>query len=501
MTTVTSATSTLPDQKIDERPPSALKLTWSKKALYGSGDVVNAIKTTLFALFTLYFYTAVMGLSGTLVGIVSAIGLMWDALIDPYIGYISDRAQTAYGRRHPFMLAGALTMGASLWAFLSPPQDLSTALLFLWMLISSLLVRTSTSVYLVPYFALGAELSADYHERTSISAFRSILALVGTLLTASLSFLVFFPERTPGVDPKLAYAGYPSMGLTFGLIMTVIGLTTTLGTFSLVPHLPGREAGLPVQPRPNFLAGFIDALRNPSFAAIFVSFSLFFWGVVINSTLSIHYLTYYAKITSSSALSSFQAVFYLGGSLGILCWMAVARHVEKKLLYILSAVITAAFLLGAYLLIGEGRILGTGNVPALFVGHALAGVFGSIFWFIPWSMVADTIDEDELVTGYRREGSLTGIFFFGHQLASGLSVLFGGMLLDWYAGLVPGQAEQSALTSERIGILYGVLPAALILCAALVALRYKLSRSRMAEIQRELGQRRRKQAAQGELVL
>ena len=460
------------------------------KILYGIGGIANAVKSTLFGLFTLYFYTTVMGLPGTLVGIASIIVLVWDAVIDPYIGYLSDKARFRFGRRHAFILVGALTMGVSFWAFLSPPQGLSTAALFAWLLGSSLLVRTATSVYGIPYFALGAELSQDYHERTSITGIRGILALLGTLAVASLSFVVFFPDRTPGVDPKLNYAGYPAMGLTFGLMMTVVGLIATVGTLSWRPYLPsGDEIKMPQTPR-NFFASFVQSLRNPSFRMLFASYSLFFLGVVVNSSLSIYFLTYYVKITDSTALSTFQLAFYVGGLVGVVLWLRISRVVEKHWLYLLTNLATAILMLCALLLVGEGHVFGTGNVRALIIGHALGGFFGSILWFMPGSMIADVADEDELATGQRREGSFFGIFFFGQQVAAGVSLLLTGVLVDWFAGLVPGQAAQSPETVWRIGVLYSVLPAVLLGVAAALILRYTLSQQRLAAIRAELNRRR-----------
>jgi GPH family glycoside/pentoside/hexuronide:cation symporter len=460
------------------------------KILYGIGDIANAIKMTLFGLFTLYFYTTVMGLSGTLVGIASIIVLVWDAAIDPYIGYLSDKARFRLGRRHTFMIIGALTMGVSFWAFLSPPQGLSTAALFAWLMGSSLLVRTATSVYGIPYFALGAELSQDYHERTSITGIRGILALLGTLAAASLSFVVFFPDRTPGVDPKLNYAGYPAMGLASGLVMTITGLIAALGTLSWRPHLPtGGDATMPQSPR-NFFSSFLQSLRNPSFCVLFASYSFFFLGAVINSSLSIHFLTYYAEIAASMDLSTFQLAFYVVGLVAVFFWLWVSRVVEKRWLYLLATLATAILMVCALLLVGEGHYFGTGNVRVLIIGHALGGFFSSILWFMPGSMVADVADEDELATGQRREGSFFGIFFFGQQVAAGISLLLNGVLVDWFAGLVPGQAAQSPETVWRIGLLYGMFPATLLVLAAVLISRYMLSQRRVAVIRAELDRRR-----------
>jgi len=474
-----------PERTIGAEAGSGLGL--GKQLVYGAGEIPNAVKTVAFGLFTLYFYTTVVGLSGTLVGIAAAVGLFWDAAIDPYIGYLSDRARSRFGRRHGFMLAGALTMGASFWAFFDPPAGLSTSGLFAWLLVTSLLVRTATSVYGIPYFALGAELSSDYQERTAITAVRGALGLIGTLGAASLSFVLFFPNTTPGVDPKLDAGGYGEMGLVLGGVMTLIGLAVTLFTrpwptaAAAVSSIGRRQA-----PPGGFFASFVQSFANRSFRLLFASYSLFFLAMVTNAALSIHYATYYVRITESTALGTFQFVFYLGALAGVGVWLRASRWIEKQQLYLLALAGITFVLLAAVFLLGEGRPLGVGSVRALLVGHALGGFFGSVLWFVPGSMIADVVDEDALVTGQRREGAFFGLFYFGQQIAAGVSLLATGTLVEWFAGLRPGMTDPSPLVVHRIGLLFGALPAVLVLLAAGLILGYSLTRSRVRAIQAEL---------------
>ena len=104
---------------MDQDRPNRLPLI--AKLFYGVGGIAVTVTMIIFGLFILFFYNSVMGLGATWVGIASAIGLVWDALVDPYIGYRSDMCRSRMGRRHPFMLAGSVTMGISLWLLLSPP--------------------------------------------------------------------------------------------------------------------------------------------------------------------------------------------------------------------------------------------------------------------------------------------------------------------------------------------------------------------------------------------
>ena len=463
---------------------AAPQLTKSTILLYGLGDIANAVKTVVFGIFTFFFYTSVMGLSGSLAGVGIAVGVFWDGIIGPYIGYLSDHVHSRLGRRHSFMLLGAATMGITFWAMFTPPQHLPSGTLFLWLLVTNILVRTATSIYAIPYNALGAELSTNYDQRTTIVGARGILSLLGTLAATVLALKVFFPDRVPGVDPKLNYAGYPAMAMTLGFAMTVVALIAILVT------LPWRftTTGQPARQRQGWgvLRASLLSLRNQSFRALLLSFMLYYLGLTINATIAVHFTTYYLGITASSSLALFQVAFYLMAFLGIVFWSLIAKKIEKHTLYLLSAVVIVVVLLGAQWLFGAGHLFGTGHVYLFAIGRALAGFFGSIVWFLPASMVADVADEDELQTGQRREGLLFGVVSLGQHLSGGVALLATGFLVDAFAGLQAGQATQTPATIARIGFIFGSLPAMLIAVAVVLTLGYKLNRTRLHVIQSQL---------------
>ena len=469
------------------------RLGLGAKTLYGVGEIANAMKSYIFGLFTFFFYTTVMGLPGTLMSVATAISLVWVAVIDPYIGYFSDNARLKWGRRHSFMLVGASTMGVSFWLFFAPPKDLSTWAVFTWLLLTGLLIRTMNSIYNVPYYALGAELSDDYHERTSITAVRGACAVVGTFAAVILAF-VFFPGGFAGEGYGLDKARYSAMGLAFGVMMTVVGLIATFGTFRYRPYLHVADVKETSETPKNFFKSFVASLRIHSFRLIFISYSLFFLGTVINATLAIHYLTLYVGISSSKAMSYFWSTFFVGALVGVAFWLWTSKRMEKRWLYFIATLTTGVVMSGAYFLFGEGHLFGTGNLTPLLVGHGLAGFFASVLWVLPGSMIADAADEDALATGQRREGSLFGLYNFGQQIAAGLSLVLTGVLSELYAGLVAGQIEQSAETVHRIGVLYGLLPAGLLVASAFIILRYSLDQKSVSAIQAALAENARPHA-------
>jgi Na+/melibiose symporter-like transporter len=468
------------------------RLNWWVTVLYGAGEIANSIKVISFALYSMFYVTVVMGLPGLWVGFLGFATVLWDALIDPFLGVLIDHAG-AQVRRYFFMLTGALTMGVGYWAFFAAPRGLSMAPLFAWLLIATLLVRTASSMYMVPYYAIGANLSQDYHERTSVTAIRGIMSTIGTALAAAVSFVVFFPEKAPGVDPKLDPAGYASMGLTFGAVMTLVALVSTFSTVRMQNVLTGSTETRR-RPQRAFFKSVRESLRNPTFRLLLVSCGFVVIGLTLNHALLLHFLTYYVEIKGSAALSTAQVAFFGGGLLGTFFWLRASKKIDKHLLYLSSAVVTSALLLSVRPLFGNGHLFGTGDIRPLLAAYSFAGFFACIFGFLPSSMLADVIDESELTTGHRGDGALFGIFSLGQQAAVGVGVMLAGVLLDQGAGFVPGQAQQSASTASRIGVIYSAVPAAWLIVAAVLMSRYKLSRSRLEYIQAELKRRRGSEA-------
>ena len=203
-----------------------------------------------------------------------------------------------------------------------------------------------------------------------------------------------------------------------------------------------------------------------------------------------HFFTYFAVITDNRMIGFVQLALYLGALAGVPLCIRLSHVLEKKHLYAFSTLILGLLVSGSYFLFGEGHLFGTGATGPLLVGHALAGFFASVLWVLPASMIADITDQEELVTGQRREGAFFGLFHFGQQMATGLSLLIAGILIDDFACLQPGQAEQTPLTIHRLGTLYGLFPAALLVIAALLMLCYSLNREKITLYQHELGRLR-----------
>jgi GPH family glycoside/pentoside/hexuronide:cation symporter len=176
-------------------------LSLHTKFAYGVGNLAERLKNTGVDTFLCFYFTQVMGLSGTLAGVAILIALVFDAITDPLIGSLSDNWKGRGGRRHSFMYAAALPLAIAYFILFNPPASSGQMDLFIWLTVGAIAVRAAMTLYQVPYLALGAELSNDYHERTSIVSWRTVL---GFTLSAGCSLLAYLVFSRRQLNSKMA---------------------------------------------------------------------------------------------------------------------------------------------------------------------------------------------------------------------------------------------------------------------------------------------------------
>lgn len=463
-------------------PPERVPLSIPARLAYGVGALSDSIKTFSFTTFLLFYYTTVLGLPGSLLAVTMVVGLVWDAAIDPLIGHASDApGRSRLGRRHTFMLVGGLLAGASFVAVFNPPVGLSTGWLFAWLLVTSLCMRSSLSLFLVPYHALGFELATDYHDRTSIAAYRAAVVLCGSIVTTIVAFMGFMPSDSAGAGAQFVRDGYASRGLAFGVVITLACLVATVSTYRA-----GRLREAPVR-SDDAPGGIWSNLRctvgQASFRVLAWSSGLGLMATTINAALGMHFLTYFARITTNTDSTLYFSAYYVGAALGVFMLLRASRVIEKPFIYAACTMITAVIVASEYALVGPGRPFGTGHIWPLVVFNLMLGAFGIGGAILVPSMVADIVAMDEFESGERRSGAFFGVYSFSQQMASGLAVLATGLLVDGFTGLVPARAEQTAETVSRLAIVACLVPAGVFLVAGVSMLKYPLRRARLEAIQ------------------
>ena len=429
------------------KPPNRLPLR--TKLGYGVGDLGGNLFFTIMGFWLLNFVTDSLGLAASLAGLALLVGRVWDAVTDPLMGSLSDRTVSRWGRRRPYLLFGApaVVVGMTLVFLDVGGRGWSDGALFAWVVFAVCVVNTAYTVVYVPYGALTPELARDFQERTNLTGYRMAWAIVGTLLGAGAFTIV--------ADG----AGYAVAGLAFGIITAGVVLIT----FASVRERPVAPQRVPVG---NVFASYRAALRVRPFRLALVPWTLFMTGIVI-ATSAVPF--YFEHLYGRPELARFASlVLLLAAFASIPMWVWLSRRLGKRTAYNAGMVIFGAALLVAYLVAHR-------DVATLFVVMAVAGVGLATNYVMPWSIIPDVIDYDELENGQRREGVFYGMWTFLQKLGLGVAGLVSGAVLQW-TGYVP-DVLQTPLALHGIRLLIGPVPALFLVVGILVLSRYPIDRA------------------------
>lgn len=457
------------------KPPGGVKFFYSVGQVVESGYLaVNG--------FIFFYYTAVLGLSGSLVGAALAISLVLDAVADPLIGSWSDSVRSKFGRRLPVMLVGAPLTMVTMGLLFAPPSGLTAVMLFLWLTVTKMTVRAFASMYNIPYFALAGEMTDDYAERARIVAWRLLAGVLATVLINALAYSVFFAGKGGLQQPD----NYPAFGWSIAAIVLVGGLICCAGIWRYAARLP-QPVHKPEPMGTRFVGEMLEIFRNRSFRILFLSMLLFTSAAGLHAALQNHNYVFVWKLRSESI--QFTTYAYLFGILvGIPLTPVLLRGLEKKSVVGLGFlfVILSWMVLPGLRAAGVFTPTGDASLPWLCLTTFIVGIGSGLIFIAYPSMMADAADEHEHLYGARREGLYFSGLGFAGKAAAGVGSLVGGFALDFMhfpkdLGRQVGAAvPEDILRSLVIG--WGPLPAMLCVVGALVFAPYAINRTRQAEI-------------------
>lgn len=463
------------------------KLDLNTKLAYGAGDLGPAITSNIAIFYLLLFFTNVAGIPAGLAGSILMIGKIWDAVNDPIVGVLTDKTKSRrWGRRLPWMFYGAIPFGLFFFLQWIVPQFTANQSSNIWPLFwyyvaIGIMSQAFFTIVNLPYTAMTPELSQDYDERTSLNSFRFTFSIGGSILSLIFAQIVFAVIR----EPQQQY-------LVLAAICTVISVLSlywcVYGTRKRILAFEAKRIQLEQPAEIPFIEQIKIAFSNKPFLFV-IAIYLFSWlGVQITATVIPYFVIYCMKLTDSQVPTVLIAV--QGTALLMLfVWSYLSKRFGKKIVYFLGMTLWIIAAAGLF-------FLQSNQIGLMYFMAVMAGCGVSTAYLIPWSMIPDVIELDELQTGQRREGVFYGFMVLLQKfgLAFGLFIVGNALQASGFRETIAGQSTpiqpDSALSAIRI--IVGPVPTICLILGLILTFFYPITREMHAEIMFKLQERREK---------
>jgi len=478
------------------------RLSFTEKAGYSLGDAAANFVFMTMILFQLSFYTDTMGITAAAAGTMLLLGRLWDAFFDPMMGVMADRTNTRWGKFRPWILWTAVPWGVVMVLAYTRPGFTGTPLL-VYACVTNILLMTLYSANNTPYSALGGVMTGDGAERTRLSSFRFVAAMIAQLVVGG--FTLPLVAKLGGGDNARGWQ------LTMGLwaaVCVVFFLVTFATTRERIRPVAEQEA----DPRKDFG----NLLRSRPWIAMFVLTLSHFVFVSMRGGTMFYYFQYYVdtnrlyaflrtvglpESTSSGWLlqglglvlnpdrsnvasvgfSLFNISSQLVTVVGVLCSVWLAARFGKRAVALAGFATTTVFL-AAFILMPRDAIVGT------FVLEWVRALCYAPTIPLIWAMFADVADYGEWKTGRRTTGVIFATILFALKVGLSLGGAVAGWLLSGYG--YQANAAQTPQALQGIRMLVSVYPALFLVVVIVSLLFYPITKKMNEDIQDELESRR-----------
>ncbi len=462
------------------------KVPFGQKAAFGAGHLVNNLFPGALGVFSFFLLTA-FGMDPLLAGILGGLPRIYDAIIDPIIGHISDNTISKWGRRRPFIFVGAILSGIFfiiLWQL--DPND-SQTYNFWYFLIFSLIFLTGNALFATPLIGLGYEMTSDYRERTRLMGFSQTVGQIAWMIVPWFWVIIADPTIF-----KTQAEGVHKLSIIVGIICMLLGILPALFCKEMdqtnLQNRDNKNKSLFSE-----LLGLFKSIRliskNKSFMKLCAATFLVFNGFQMVASFSYFIIVFYLfngdyglAGTWPAWFSTISAVFTAFLIIPIVTWFS--SKFGKRNAFIISTVLS---------ILGYGLKwwgFSPGNPWAMFIPVPLIAFgLGGLFTLM-MSMTADVCDLDELENGMpRKEGTFGAIYWWMVKLGQGLALVLGGWVLK-IIGFDANVAVQSTETMTNLRLFDIFIPIITAAIAIWVMWDYNLSEERAKEIKEELVARR-----------
>lgn len=469
------------------------RLSVVEKVGYGLGDTAANFIFQTMVMFQLAFYTDTFGITAAAAGTLLVVVRVWDAIFDPVMGVIADRTSTRWGKFRPWVLWTAVPFGImGFLTFVTP--DLGPGGKLVYAYLTYIVLMMVYSANNLPYSALSGVMTGDLGERTSLSSYRFVCAMVAQLVIQGLA-LPLVHHFGQGDNAK----GYQwTMGI-FSALAVVLFLITFATTRERIQPAPDQQASTGQH--------FRDLLQNGPWVAMFALTLVLFITLSMRGSVVPYYFNYYVDKASLGALlarfgarpadegalvslgfSAFNVLGTLSTIVAIFFSKALAIRYGKRNVFIAglagTIVCTAAFL-----------FLPPGAVALMFASEMLRQFAYGFTIPLLWAMMADVADFSEWKTGRRATAIVFSAIVFALKAGLGFGGAITGYVLSLY-GYVPNVA-QAASALDGIRLTMSLFPAITFAICAVCLLFYGIDKRREIEMTNELAERRKAYAPQG----
>ncbi len=413
----------------------------------------------------LYFYTDVVGISPLLAGWIYALGIGWDAITDPYMGYIAERTRTKMGSYRPYILFGSIPLAFSfVLLFWVPPFEGN--FLFIFLIMVNLFHRTCFTIVSVPYSSLTARITDDSEERTKLTTARMLGASFGTLTISALGF------------PIINWFGSGEESLGFIYLGVCSGLAAIFILAITVKTVRERNFNLEITQLPKFSEVSKSIVNNYAFLIVFAStLTLITTSIMFNKNL-IYYTKYALDLHEYQGL--ILGVSSASAFLAIPVWAYSALKIGKRNSWLISMILLVFSFLFFYLYPIK-------NLLELLIVLAVLGIGNGATGVLFWSMLPDTIEYGEWKTGVRTESSLYGFMTFAQKAGIAISALILGVLLT-NIGFVPNTI-QTEETLENLKTIMTFIPLSGVVLSFILVYFYPIDSKFHKKLIREINER------------
>ncbi len=447
------STTTTADQTTGPSSP-AQALGVPRQLGYGAAEMAVSAIESFLRLYLMIFLTDRIGLAPAMAGIAIAVGVLWDAVSDPLLGWLSDRTRSPWGKRIPWMIVGTpLLVACFVWQFSIPTVAASSPEAVFWYaMLVNICLNTAMSMVAIPHLALGQDITRDPSVRTSLYAWRTLMSLMG-LLTG-----ILVPVICNALDWRFTPAEQGH-----ALITSVIAVVVVSVTLASVWRFRKMSSDEDASPSSHQAVG-IPVDRKP-LLVLMAAFFVATLGQGLNSTLALYYYRYRLAL-DEDALGLVLVVFILSLCVTLPLWVVASRRIGKATLVATGTLGLGLLSMAVYPFLPAGSLAGP-----MFMAVA-GGIFLGSTGLLE-SLLVDVADHARVPSAMM--GRLFGVWKFVAKAARAIAIALGGVLLG-AIGYQSGQASVPPDVADAIGWLFGPGVGVFFVLAAMIALRVRIAR-------------------------